>query len=244
MKKKCKLLVGLMLILAMSAVMIGGCGSSDKKKDTTIVEGSATQGKEGKDITEEDTDVEEEEDKSEPTATADLGDKWVNMGTRSFAVNGTVYTLGVNTLQDMIDDGVPFDEDDIANANNNLNSNTESQNFSIVLGEYYNAQVAVVNTSGENKTIAECPISSIYLPVDLEESNDILTFAFPFTMTEDELLANAGEPTSKDSYSADTDYVMNTYEYKAQSDKYYRETGYKFEFTNGTLSYVTISWIE
>lgn len=42
-------------------------------------------------------------------------------------------TFGVSTLQDMINGRVPFDEEDIANANNNLNSNTESQNFSIVL---------------------------------------------------------------------------------------------------------------
>lgn len=61
----------------------------------------------------------------------------------------------------MIDGGIPFNEEDIANANNNLNSNTESQNFSIVLGEYYNAQIAVINTTEENKTMAECPISSI-----------------------------------------------------------------------------------
>lgn len=241
MKKKCKLLVGLM-ILAMSIMLIGGCGSH-KKEDTTRVEDNVKQSEESTDVA-EDIDVSDKQDKSESTVTADLGDKWVNMDTRSFTVNGKVYTLGVNTLQDMIDGGVPFDEADIANANNNLSPNTESQNFSIVLGEYYNAQVAVINTTEENKTIAECPISSIYLPVDLEESNDILTFAFPLTMTEDELLANAGEPTSKDSYGADTDYVMNTYEYKAQSDKYYRETGYKFEFTNGTLSYVTINWIE
>ena len=47
-------------------------------------------------------------------------------------------------------------------------------------------------------------------------------------MTEDELIANAGEPTSQDSYSSDSDYVMNTYEYKAESERYYRETGYKW----------------
>ena len=240
MKKNSKLLAGL-LIMVMSIMMIGGCGA--KKEESKPVEGEVQQEEDTTEPTEEE-EVKEKESEEPATPSADLGDTWVNLDNRSFAVNGTVYTLGVSTLQDMIDGGVPFDEEDIANANNNLNSNTESQNFSIVLGEYYNAQVAVINTTEENRTMAECPISSIYLPVDLEESNDILTFAFPFTMTEDELLANAGEPTSKDSYSADTDYVMNTYEYKADSDKYYRETGYKFEFTNGELSYVTINWIE
>lgn len=226
--------------MMMSIMMIGGCGA--KKEESKPVEGEVQQEEDTTEPTEEE-EVKEEESEEPATPSADLGDTWVNLDNRSFAVNGTVYTLGVSTLQDMIDGGVPFDEEDIANANNNLNSNTESQNFSIVLGEYYNAQVAVINTTEENKTMAECPISSIYLPVDLEESNDILTFAFPLTMTEDDLLAQAGEPTSKDSYSADSDYVMNTYEYKVESENYYRETGYKFEFTNGVLSYVTINWI-
>ena len=239
MKKKSKLLAGL-LIMVMSIMTIGGCGA--KKEESKPVEGEVQQ---EEDTTEpaEEGEVKEEESEEPTTPSADLGDTWVNLNNRSFAVNGTVYTLGVSTLQDMIDGGVPFDEEDIANANNNLNSNTESQNFSIVLGEYYNAQVAVINTTEENKTMAECPISSIYLPVDLEESNDILTFAFPLTMTEDDLLAQAGEPTSQDSYSSGSDYTMNTYEYKVESENYYRETGYKFEFTNGVLSYVTINWI-
>lgn len=226
--------------MMMSIMMIGGCGA--KKEESKSVEGEVQQEEDIAEPTEEE-EVKEEESEEPATPSADLGDTWVNLDNRSFAVNGTVYTLGVSTLQDMIDGGVPFDEEDIANANNNLNSNTESQNFSIVLGEYYNAQVAVINTTEENKTMAECPISSIYLPVDLEENNDILTFAFPLTMTENDLLAQAGEPTSQDSYSSDSDYVMNTYEYKVESENYYRETGYKFEFTNGVLSYVTINWI-
>lgn len=238
-KKKSKLLAGL-LIMVMSIMMIGGCGA--KKEESKPVEGEVQQEEDTTKPAEE-GEVKEEESEEPTTPSADLGDKWVNLDNRSFAVNGTVYTLGVSTLQDMIDGGVPFDEEDIANANNNLNSNTESQNFSIVLGEYYNAQVAVINTTEENKTMAECPISSIYLLVDLEESNDILTFAFPLTMTEDDLLAQAGEPTSQDSYSSGSDYTMNTYEYKVESENYYRETGYKFEFTNGVLSYVTINWI-
>lgn len=226
--------------MVMSIMMIGGCGA--KKEESKPIEGEVQQEEDTAEPTEEE-EVKAEKSEEPATPSADLGDTWVNLDNRSFAVNGTVYTLGVSTLQDMIDGGVPFDEEDITNANNNLNSNTESQNFSIVLEEYYNAQVAVINTTEENKTMAECPISSIYLPVDLEESNDILTFAFPLTMAEDDLLAQAGEPTSRDSYSSGSDYVMNTYEYKVESENYYRETGYKFEFTNGVLSYVTINWI-
>lgn len=191
---------------------------------------------------EEETSPSETEVSDTESASADLGDEWVNMDQRSFAVNGNVYTLGETTLQEMIDDGVPFDEDDLANAGNNLGANRESAGFSIVLGEYYNAQVYVINDSEENMTTSDCKISEIYLPVDLEESNDILTFSFPLTMTEEELEEQAGEPTDFDNYE-DGDYIMNTYDYKVDSTKYYGDSGYEFEFINEELEYVTIDWM-
>lgn len=201
------------------------------------------------DLTEEATEVADTEEETEEAATEasapapidGLSETYADLDNRSFAVNGKVYTLGVTTLQEMIDDGVPFDEDDLANANNNIDGDSSSQGFKIVLGEYYSAQVFVGNFTSENKTIAECPICEIYLPVDLEESNDILQFAFPLTITEDELVANSGEPTDKDEYTSDDgDYQSNTYEYKIDSEQYYGDSGYTFEFTNGELRYVTI----
>lgn len=198
------------------------------------------------DLTEEDTEVAdtEEENTTEAAAPAPvdgLSDIYADLDNRSFAINGKVYTLGVTTLQEMIDDGVPFDTDDIANANNNLNANSSSAGFKIVLGEYYSAQVYVGNFTDDNKSAAECPICEIYLPVDLEESNDILQFAFPLTMTEEELVANSGEPTDKDEYTSDDGtYQSNTYEYKVDSEQYIGDSGYRFEFANGELSYVYI----
>lgn len=194
------------------------------------------------DVSEEDTEEDTEEAKKSTEAPAPvdgLSSTYADLDNRSFAINGKVYTLGVTTLQDMIDDGVPFDEDDIANVNNNLNGNSSSQGFKIVLGDYYNAQVYAGNFTEDNKTIAECPICEIYLPVDLEESNDILQFAFPLNITEDDLIANSGEPTDKSEYS-DGDYQSNTYEYKKDSEQYYGDSGYQFEFVNGELRYVYI----
>ena len=172
-----------------------------------------------------------------------LGEKYVDLDKRSFAVNGKVYTLGVNTLQEMIDDGVPFDEDDIANANNNLNKNSQSSSFEIVLGKYYFAQVRVTNESNENMKVADCKISQIYFPVNQDKEQNILSFAFPLTITEEELLNNAGEPTDKSEYKGSNDYVSRTYKYTVDSTKYYGKSGYTFEFTNGKLRYVTISYM-
>lgn len=173
---------------------------------------------------------------------ANLGDKYVDLDNRSFAVNGKVYTLGKTTLQEMIDDGVPFDENDIANANNNLNKNHESESFDINLGKYYSAQVRVINDSDENQKIADCKISQIYLPVKEDQEQDIIEFAFPLTVSREEIIANAGEPTDQSDYKGDNDYHSEKIEYKVASDKYYGNSGYAFEFVNGKLRYVTISY--
>lgn len=173
-----------------------------------------------------------------------LGDKYVNFNNRSFAVNGKVYTLGVHTLQDMIDDGVPFDEKDLANASNNLNKNYESQGFEIVLGEYYSAQVYFSNFSDENMKISDCKLSQIYLPVNKDREQNILSFAFPLTITEDELVSQAGAPTNESEYKGSGDYLKRTLEYTIDSTKYYGKSGYKFEFLNGDLQYLYIDYLE
>lgn len=194
-------------------------------------------------------DVTNQEDKniSENTETAasekiNLGDKYVDLDNRSFAINGKIYTLGKTTLQEMIDDGVPFDENDIANANNNLNKNHESESFDINLGKYYSAQVRVINDSDENQKIADCKISQIYLPVKEDQEQNIIEFAFPLTVSREEIIANAGEPTDQSDYKGDNDYHSEKIEYKVASDKYYGNSGYTLEFVNGNLRYITISY--
>lgn len=249
MKKKA--LVGV-LITMLAVSMLAACGqnnAADNKNDskTESVEKKKEEKKETKE-TEETEEAKESEEKSkeeteEKASSAELGDKYVDLDNRSFAVNGKVYTLGVNTLQDMIDDGVPFDEDDIANANNNLSKNTESQGFKIDLGDYYSAQVYVANTSDDNMTTADCKLTSIYMPIDLKREQNVLEFAFPLTITEEELLAQAGEPTDSSEY-VDGDYTSKKIEYKVDSEKYFKKTGYKFEFENGVLRYLTIDWLE
>lgn len=254
MKKK---LVMTVLAVVLSMSMLAGCGSKDVKESETDKQTESVSESETEEDTKETEESEVKEDESEseeteketskPAAKADgLSDKYVDMDNRSFAVNGKVYTLGVTTLQKMIDDGVPFDEDDLANANNNLNPNSESSGFKIVLGEYYNAQVSVLNASDSNASMASLPISSIYLPVNDDYEQDILEFSFPLDMTEDDLLKNAGEPTDKSEYKDEDggDYYSNTYEYTVDSTKYFGDSGYTFEFINGALKYVTIDFVE
>ncbi len=169
--------------------------------------------------------------------------RYVNLDDLHFYVNGKKYTLGKTTLQEMIDDGVPFNDDDIANAGNNLNSSTESGGFKITLAEYCSAQVYVLNDTDENKKASECYISKIYLPTRQENGQKILTFEFSTSVTEEEIRDNAGTPTKESQYDGDNGYVSRKIEYTRESERYIGDYGYTFEFVNGELQYITIDYL-
>ncbi len=169
--------------------------------------------------------------------------KYVDLENMQFSINGKTYTLGKTTLQELIDDGVPFREDDVANAGNNLNKNSQSQGFRIELAEYESAQVYVLNDTDGNKTASECYINEVYLPIKKDSTQNILTFAFPLNMTMEELKANAGEPTDTRHYDGDDGYYTDTMKYVQESTKYYHDGGYTFEFMKGQLNYITIEYM-
>ena len=77
--------------MMMSIMIIGGCGA--KKEESNPVEGEVQQEEDTTEPTEEE-EVKEEESEEPATPAADLGDTWVNLDNRSFAVNGTVYLWG------------------------------------------------------------------------------------------------------------------------------------------------------
>lgn len=180
---------------------------------------------------------------TESAAAATSSGKYVDLDNMQFSINGKTYTLGKTTLQELVDDGVPFREDDLANANNNLNKNSQSQGFRIDLGEYWTAQVYAMNDTDGNKTAAECYISEVYLPLKDDQTQDILTFAFPQDMTIDMLKANAGEPTDSRHYDGENGYYTDTLEYTREGTKYYGDSGYTFEFKEGKLEYITIEYL-
>lgn len=244
------LVLGLSLMVVVSTLT--GCNSEkkDKKESNPKVSSSETKDQNSKESTPESSEKESESTVSENKAVAPTGpveglsDKYVDYENRTFAVNGKVYILGVNTLQDMIDDGVPFEEGDLADVNNNVKPNYESQRFEIVLGDYYSAQVSVANYTDENATLSSCVLSQVYLPVNLDKEQDVIQFAFPLTITEEELVAQAGEPTERSEYTSDDGkYVSHKLNYLVNSEKYLGNSGYKFEFGNGSLKYLYITYL-
>ena len=256
MKKKAVTLLLASMCLGMLAT---GCGTSASTKDTkTTVATEASAETETEVETEQPDEVEATEivieteteavDESTETAdtksaeTATIGGSYVDFDNMQFAINGKTYTLGQTTLQELIDDGVPFNEDDIANASNNLNKNSQSSAFRITLGDYWSGQVYVFNDSDAGKTASECYISEVYLPMHIGETQNVMSSAFPVDMTLDELLANESDPTDNRTYEGES-HTTDTVEYKKDSTKYYGQYGYKFEFLDGNLQYITIDYL-
>ena len=233
----------------MAGCLLTGCDRTSTANSSSVAETTAattaTETETTAELEAEETEAETEttaeesadaEDAETTTAakekdTSKDGNLWADFDNMSFKINGKTYTLGKTTLQELIDDGVPFDENDLANAGNNINPRYESSSFEIKLGERSFAQVRVLNDSSDNKKASE--------------PQDILEFNFPLTMTQEELLANSGEPDPDNIYtyqSDDSDYHSESYTYEKEAEKYYGNSSYKFEFANDVLAYVTISY--
>ena len=172
-----------------------------------------------------------------------VGNVAVHPNSRS---KGYMKDLLYQAVQDMIDSGVvPFRASDLEDANNNLKKNSQSSYFRIDLGDYWSAQVYVLNDTDEGKPISQCYINEIYLPNKPEQTQDILKFDFPLNMTMEELVANAGEPEADNyrHYDGDNGYYSDTYKYTKPSTKYYASSYFSFEFTKGQLNYIYMQYM-
>lgn len=260
--------IGLILSIA-AGCMFTGCGDMKPGKgkaetpETSVATEAETEEEteaETEEETEEETEAETEEETEEETEAETTEEAteakepivsdtlWADFDNMVFSVNGKEYKLGETTLQEMIDDGVPFDEDDLANAGNNINANYETPSFQIVLGEYYSASVYAMNDTDENKPANECILSTISLYIEQDEPQDILSFNFPLNITKEDLLANCGEPEDpeNDIYtydSEDGDYHVDRYTYKKDSERYFGYSKYEFEFVNGEFDKIYISYL-
>ncbi len=172
-----------------------------------------------------------------------LSDKYADLSNLKFAINGKTYLLGIDTLQKMIDEGVEFE--DLSDAKNNIRPNFESETFGIKLGDEVVATVAVCNFTDENKIIAECPVCKFTLLLTDEVIKDkSILLNCPLDLTKEQLIANAGEPTNKDTVdNKESNDILENYYYTTLSEKYVGEYGYYFEFVNDKLSKYTIRFM-
>ena len=202
---------------------------------TTTAETSAVSEVSGE--TEKKDEAEKKDEKAEESKSAEgFSSVYADLDNRAFGYNGKVLKLGESTFQDLVDAGVPFSEEDLLDADNNVNSGKTSgyYTFHVDDSKYSNLQLVFVNDTDTNIKLKECKLEmarwwamiprptydeerNAELKADLEAAAKHVSFAFPLTLTKSELIANSGEPTSE---------KLGT-EYKNPGEVY---GGYRFTF--------------
>ena len=198
--------------------------------------------------TEETTTTTESETEATEAKRAEFSGKVVDFDDMHFFVNGKKYTLGKSTLQEMIDDGVPFEESDLKKVDQKIKKNQRqlTGGFRIRLDKFWSALVYVMNVEDGEKTLAESVIYRISVPsLDQNYKNEAnLTFDFPLNMTMDELVKNAGEPAEGNKKHNDYDnYHTDSFAYKQKSKKFLGSKAFNFEYKNDVLNKVELDYI-
>lgn len=279
MKNKSKMILAALFAVTLSLTSCGisvNMGTSDSESESaTEAETEAATEEATEEITEEiteeetapETEPEIEEETSEEsvgefevsaedfTPVEGLSENYADLDNRSFAYDGKIFTLGESTLQDLVDGGIPFKEDELNNISNNVNQNYETSRYTVKINDYVNMQFVFMNNTDSNITEAECLLSTVrwyplYVPQpDYEESRNEeirnyisdaskhVCFSFPLTLTKDQLLENNSDTTKINEYGQVT--------YKVDSELYFGSSGYVFSFNDKTdqLKDVNISWL-
>ena len=173
------------------------------------------------------------------------GAKYVNFDEMNFYINGQKFTLGKTTLQDLIDDGVPFEDGELEDAKNNLKSKYQSAPFKVDIGKNFNCYIYVFNDSDSGRPANECYVNevSFHGSYTKGETQNVLTFDFPLNVTIEDLKANAGDPTEKPYHNEDDPkFIADYLEWTKQGKKYMNRNRYRFEFYNYELRNVTITY--
>ena len=249
-----------LLLAGCMALSLTACNSAagkrdddDKREETTTEEETTTTEATTEATTEETTTEATTEATSEETTAAAakreaFTGKIIDFDDMHFSINGKTYTLGKTTLQEMIDDGVPFEASDIKHASEDMKKNARSlTGFRITLDKFWSAQVGIMNLSDSAKPMSECVICSIRVPsIESKYNNGAnLAFDFPMDLTMEELVANAGEPEgdNKKHYEGDNGYYTDTYTYKQKSKKYIGSKSFEFEFKKGEITSISINYL-
>ena len=193
--------------------------------------------------TESNTTTENTTTEATTNNTTSLSSTYADLNNRSFMIDNNIFTVGKSTFNDFVKANL-IKEDDLSKKDNVINADTESEYFSIELTDTYSIMVYFANYTSSNDSLKNCVLNDAYfssLDYNSEGLNRV-KFAFPLSLTEKDLVANSGEPTSDVRKYEETDYKSATYEYKQSSNNYYGTSGYTFTFVNDKLYDVDISY--
>lgn len=174
------------------------------------------------------------------------GAKYVNFDEMNFYIKGKKYTLGKTTLQELVNDGIPFEEGESDNFSNNVKSHYQSGYIKIdtgVRGCYF--WIEVFNDTDSGKPMNECYVNQILFKYYTDEGKKqtLVTFDFPFDLTMESLKANAGEPTEKP-YHYDTEkHVYDKLGWTKKGTKFMNSNRIEFSFKDNEFEEVDMTYI-
>lgn len=243
---KNKKLISILLASAM-ALNIAACSSEDTSSDYSEDERVTTTAADDEEETSEETSetTTEAEDTTETTLREPDGpvesEFFTDFENMSFTYNGNTYTLGVTTLQDLIDDGIDLSGTD------NLDEVVDGQStfyagFSFDLIPYRSATVTVANYTDEEMTASECTITSIKVSSLREIPEGTIEFNFPDMFTKEDLINCAGEPETQSEFD-NNGVLTETLSYQQSSEIYYGYRTYSYTFEDGIIDTVSMSYI-
>ncbi|MBR3058383.1 MAG: hypothetical protein IKG93_10515 [Clostridiales bacterium] len=230
----------LSLVLSLALVMgAAACSSKSTEKEATKterVEDTTTTTTEA--TTTEATTTEAALRKPEGAVTSD---KFVDFDDMGFTVNGKKYTLGVTTLQDLINDKIEFSD------TTHFDDNVDKQSsyyigYSFDVIPYRSAIMTIANFTDEDHPAKECVISSFKVSCIPELPEGKVGFNFPDLFTKDDLIKSAGDPKrSSDFESNGSKYEILTYE--KSSTVYYGSSSYEYTFKDGVVDSISMSYM-
>lgn len=235
------------LLAATMAFGIASCSSDDTSSrnddDNERVTTEAETEDEDETVSETTTEAEEPTESTlrEPEGPVE-SEFFTDFENMSFTYNGNTYTLGVSTLQDLIDDGVELSGLDAASDIVDSQS-TYYAGFSIELIPYREATMTVANYTDEELPASDCVITSIDVRGIREIPEGTIEFNFPDLFTTEDLVNSAGEPDNINEFelSDGTPYAIYTYE--QSSEIYYGCRRYEYSFENGVIDEISMSYI-
>lgn len=163
-----------------------------------------------------------------------------------FYINGKEYELGKTTLQDLLNDDLDLDDDTMLKLEGQLKPEKSTELVCIENGEYeIAAYVEAVNFTDEPVAVKNVPIA--YISFDMFDysgnPNKMVSVGIDHNLTKDEAIAKFGEPTYEysDEYNGKS---YETIEYEVDSKSFEYETyGYRFEFTDGVLQEIIVTYM-
>ena len=246
---KNKKIISILLASAM-ALNIAACSSEDTSSGERHSEDESvtTTAADDEDETSEETSetTTEADDTSETTLREPEGavesEFFTDFENMSFTYNGNTYTLGVSTLQDLIDDGVDLSGTD------NLTEVVDGQStfyagFSFDLIPYRSATVTVANYTDDAMPASDCTITSFKVSSLREIPEGMVEFNFPDMFTKDDLINCAGEPDSQSDFEDSNGVLCETLSYEQSSEIYYGYRYYTYTFEDGIIDTISMSYI-